>query len=138
MRMEAEGARHITQPLAIFHGALEAPRKLEQHGPQFSGFHQDIEPGANLFDLCSIPRFSALVREPFPELRGKAEIFVGTHPLHPLAGSLRNGRPVKAGMYLNRIEKIRDVGELVELGRLRFWINDPLPVLVHPSSRSES
>src|SRR4029078_6154318 len=74
----------------------------------------------------------------FPELRGKAEIFVGTHPLHPLAGSLRNGRPVKAEIDLNRIEKIRDVGELVELGRLRFWINDPLPVLVHPSSRSES
>ena len=82
-RVFRECADEIVEPLAVFVGTAEAPRKLQQHSPKPVFIHQDVEAGANFRRFGAGPGDFSLVGESLPHFCRETKIRIVGNPPAP-------------------------------------------------------
>jgi len=96
---------------------VERERELQQDGAEFARVEQRIESGAHqLFILRSSV---CLVRELLPHFCGEDKTRILCCVADPVRGELGLQRLVKRSVDFNRIEKLREESDFVEIARMR-------------------
>ena len=73
-----------------------------------------------------------------PELRGKDESRIGSHPVNPLGGVLGANGIIERGVNFDGVEKLGEISGVVKALRAPRRVDVPGPVRVRPTRRADA
>src|SRR3954468_12257934 len=127
-RILAKLAAQADQVAAILWVVFERPGELGQERSEPVPLRQGSD---TVFEFLFVERSRlALMRKGVEELGSEPESFVTGHALEPLLCGRRSRRAIERGVYLDRVEKPRDVGQLIEASGSLVRIHNTSPVLI--------
>ena len=136
LRIVGEIAEQRLQPLDALGRIAEAPRELQKDRAEATRGGQWVEVGLARTEITGCQGLR-LVREGAEDLGGEDEVAIAGDAPHPALGMRWRRDAVEGRVDLDRVEELRQIGELVEF-RFVGRIDDVLPVGVAPSGGADA